>query len=93
MSKKCPDSYYIPYLQANTNTNASLEKLKETYEPLLRLNNVVGLAIATRPDCISDEVLEIKAGERVAQGAFFNFLVADNGNTDEVRKGGFGPTN
>ena len=42
---------------------------------------------------ISDEVLEIKAGERVAQGAFFNFLVADNGNTDEVRKGGFGSTN
>ena len=58
MSKKWPDSYYIPYLQANTNTNASLEKLKETYEPLLRLNNVVGLAIATRPDCISDEVLD-----------------------------------
>ena len=42
---------------------------------------------------ISDDVLVIKKGERIAQGAFFNFLVADNGNTDNVRKGGFGSTN
>ena len=58
MLKKWPDSYYIPYLQANTNTYESVDKLKEIYEPLLKLDNVVGLAIATRPDCISDEVLE-----------------------------------
>ena len=32
----------------------------------------------------------ISKGERIAQGAFFNFLVADNGNTDAVREGGFG---
>lgn len=42
---------------------------------------------------ISDEVLTIHKGDRIAQGAFFNFLVADNGNTDNVRKGGFGSTN
>lgn len=41
---------------------------------------------------ISDETIEIKRGERVAQGAFFNFLVADNGNTDTTRSGGFGST-
>ena len=35
----------------------------------------------------------INKGERIAQGAFFNFLVADNGNTDTVRAGGFGSTN
>ena len=39
---------------------------------------------------ISDESITIKKGERVAQGAFFNFLVADNGNTDKERQGGFG---
>ena len=39
---------------------------------------------------ISDEVLTINKGDRIAQGAFFNFLVADNGNTDTVRNGGFG---
>ena len=39
---------------------------------------------------ISDETLTINKGDRIAQGAFFNFLVADNGNTDEIRTGGFG---
>jgi len=42
---------------------------------------------------ISSDVQFIKKGERIAQGAFFNFLVADNGNTDAVRVGGFGSTN
>lgn len=42
---------------------------------------------------IGDETLTINKGDRIAQGAFFNFLVADNGNTDKVRDGGFGSTN
>lgn len=42
---------------------------------------------------ISNETQLITKGERIAQGAFFNFLVADNGNTDNVRTGGFGSTN
>ena len=42
---------------------------------------------------ISDETLIINKGDRIGQGAFFNFLVADNGNTDAVRTGGFGSTN
>ena len=39
---------------------------------------------------ISDKPILISKGERIAQGAFFNFLVADNGNTDDERVGGFG---
>lgn len=42
---------------------------------------------------ISDEVQTINKGDRIAQGAFFNFLAADNGNTDSIRTGGFGSTN
>ena len=42
---------------------------------------------------ISEEPITIKKGERVAQGSFFTFLVADNGNTDNERVGGFGSTN
>lgn len=42
---------------------------------------------------ISDEPLVINKGDRIAQGAFFNFLVADNGNTDVIRTGGFGSSN
>ncbi len=42
---------------------------------------------------ISKETQEIKKGDRVGQGAFFNFLVADNDNATGVRTGGFGSTN
>lgn len=42
---------------------------------------------------ISDKPYEIKKGDRIAQGSFFNFLIADNGNTIEERTGGFGSTN
>lgn len=42
---------------------------------------------------ISEDVIKIKQGDRIAQGMFINFLIADEGNTDTVRKGGFGSTN
>ena len=58
MLNKWPDAYYIAYFQANTNTYASVDKLKVIYEPVLKLDNVVGLSIATRPDSISDECLD-----------------------------------
>ena len=58
VSKKWPNSKYIAYFQANTNTYAPLEILKEKYEEVLKLPNVVGLAIATRSDAISNETLE-----------------------------------
>jgi len=55
MERKWPDSYYIGYFQANTNTYAPLPILKEKYETILSLPNVVGLNIATRSDAITDE--------------------------------------
>jgi len=58
MENKWPNSKYIGYFQANTNTYAPLSELKEKYESILKLPNVVGLSISTRPDAISDEVLE-----------------------------------
>lgn len=58
LEKKWPNSYYIPYFQAGTNTFASLSKLKELYESLLDYDKVVGLAIATRPDSLSDELID-----------------------------------
>ena len=53
--KKWPHSKYIGYFQANTNTYAPVDILKEKYETILNLPNVVGLNIATRPDAISKE--------------------------------------
>lgn len=58
ISKKWPNSLYIGYFQANTNTYAPVNILKEKYESILNLENVVGLNIATRPDAINDECLE-----------------------------------
>lgn len=58
LEKKWPNSLYIPYFQAGTNTYAPLDKLKELFESLLYYPKVVGLAIATRPDTLSDEVIE-----------------------------------
>lgn len=58
MHKKWPKAKYIPYFQANTNTYAPLNILKEKFEPLLSEDGVVGLSIATRADCISEEVAD-----------------------------------
>ncbi len=53
--KKWPNSKYIGYFQANTNTYADIKVLKEKYETILKMDDVVGLSIATRPDSITDE--------------------------------------
>ena len=58
MLKKWPKAKYIGYFQANTNTYAPLDVLKEKYETILKLDNVVGISIATRPDSITDECLD-----------------------------------
>ena len=56
--KKWPEAKYIGYFQAHTNTYAPVNVLKEKYEIILKLPNVVGLNIATRADAISDECLD-----------------------------------
>lgn len=58
MDQKWPDAVYIPYFQAHTNTYAPLAVLKEKFEEALSFPNVVGLAIATRADCITDEIAD-----------------------------------
>lgn len=58
ISKKWPNSKYIGYFQAHTNTYAPLKILKNYYETILKLDNVVGLNIATRPDSISLECMD-----------------------------------
>lgn len=58
MLRKWPNSKLIGYFQANTNTYAPLNILKEKYELILKQDNVIGLSIGTRADAISDECLE-----------------------------------
>ena len=57
MEKKWPNSKYIGYFQADTNTYAPVNILKEKYESILNLENVIGLNIATRCDALPNDVL------------------------------------
>lgn len=58
LHKKWHDAKYIAYFQANTNTYAPVSVLREKFEPVLNEENVVGLSIATRADCLPDDVLD-----------------------------------
>ena len=58
MLNKWKDCKFIGYFQAGTNTYAEVDVLKEKFEPILKLKDVVGLSIATRPDSITDECLD-----------------------------------
>ena len=53
---------YLAYFQSYTNTYDSLDNLKSIYEEALSYPNVIGLVVGTRPDCVSDELLDYFAG-------------------------------
>ena len=53
------DVRYIAYFQNYTNTYAPAEKLRSMWSEALENENIVGLAIATRPDCLGDDVLDL----------------------------------
>lgn len=59
MRKKWKSGKYIGYFQAYTNTYAPVEVLREMYNTILEKENVIGLAIATRPDCLPTDILEL----------------------------------
>ena len=58
MERKWPNSLYIPYFQSGTNTYNDYKLIKNYVDKLLAINKVVGISIATRPDCLSDEWLD-----------------------------------
>ena len=58
MEHKWPNGLTIAYFQAGTNTFAPLPVLKEKYESVLSLPNVIGLDIATRSDAITNETMD-----------------------------------
>jgi radical SAM protein (TIGR01212 family) len=56
-SRKGKNSKFLAYFQAYTNTYGDFEELKKMYEEALKVPKVVGLVIGTRPDCISEEII------------------------------------
>lgn len=61
LQKKWPGCKYIAYFQANTNTYGSVEKIRNCIEPFLNKKDVVAISIATRPDCLENDVLHYLA--------------------------------
>jgi radical SAM protein (TIGR01212 family) len=50
---------YIAYFQTFTNTYGHVEKLKELYDKAVAEEDIVGLSVGTRPDCVPDDVLDL----------------------------------
>lgn len=59
MMKKWKAGKYIAYFQAYTNTYAPISVLRERYYSIINKENLVGIAIATRPDCLPPDVIEL----------------------------------
>lgn len=59
LHKKWSDALYIPYFQAGTNTYGEFERLKELFTRAVGFENVVGLAVATRADCIDERTADL----------------------------------
>lgn len=53
---------FIVYFQSYTNTYGNVNVLKEKYEEALDNDDIIGISIGTRPDCISDEILSLIEG-------------------------------
>ena len=58
-TKKWGNVLYIPYFQAHTNTYGSVEKIRSMLDTALEFENTVGIAIATRADCLPDDVVQL----------------------------------
>ncbi len=59
LEKKIKSGKYIAYFQAFTNTYAPVEKLRNVYEEALMQPDVVAISVATRPDCLPHDVMDL----------------------------------
>ena len=59
VEKKIKSGKYIAYFQAFTNTYAPVEILRAKYSEAIKHPDIVALSIATRPDCLGDDVIEL----------------------------------
>ena len=73
-ARKYPQMQYLAYFQAYTNTYANIARLKQLYEEALSQDGVVGLIIATRPDCMPDDLLQY-----LSQLAMHTFVMVEYG--------------
>ena len=59
LENKIKDGKYIAYFQAFTNTYAPIEELRDKYYQAINHPDIVALSIATRPDCLQEDILNL----------------------------------
>ena len=89
LSAKWSTGKCIPYFQAHTNTYAPIEKLRELFERALALEGAVGLNIATRADCLPNDVCEYLAdiAERTVLTVELGLQTAHDEVADLINRG------
>ena len=89
LSSKWSVERYIPYFQARTNTYAPLPVLKEKFEAALSLDGVVGMNIATRADCLEDDVVAYLAelAERTTLTVELGLQTVHDGTAEFINRG------
>lgn len=61
ISRKAKDAKYIAYFQDYTNTYAPVERLQQLFTEAITPDDIIALSVATRPDCLPDETIELLA--------------------------------
>lgn len=68
LSRKWPDAAYLAYFQSHSNTYAPAAELREKYMAALAHERTIGLAVATRPDCLKEDALDLL--EEISRDSF-----------------------
>jgi radical SAM protein (TIGR01212 family) len=88
--KKYPKARFLVYFQSYTNTYGEVEHLRNLYDQALAAaEDIVGLAIATRPDCVNREILDILEGyaKRYHLWLEYGLQSAHNATLDRINRG------
>lgn len=86
---KSAGKLYLAYFQSYSNTYGPLEKLKALYDEALSDPEIAGLSIATRPDCISEEVLLLLQGYARSRHIWLEYGLqsAHNSTLKRIKRG------
>ena len=88
-ARKYPNMKYLAYFQAYTSTYDTIDRLKAMYEEALMVEDVVGLVIGTRPDCMPDALLNYL--EELNKHTFliveYGVESANNNTLERVKRG------
>lgn len=89
LSDKWKGARYLAYFQSYTNTYATVEKLRNIYYQAIDNPNISGLCIATRPDCLDDDILELldEINKKTFLWVELGFQTSNEETADLIRRG------